>query len=377
MYRTVYRLILISLFIGCTHESLPPALPDPPVVIQDFLDGYLGPIQEQEAMLVERDAEGCNYARLRKAKGKRATKVLDAAPTLPGTFPEIEPTAAKKERRVDPEKLVSQANDAARVFPTGTGYYGGKAIYRYPYSSGKIYVVYTSIGTVTRLYFPAGEKLATVPLFNKDQWEYGSARIGPDATGMDVLAFRPLEEGARLLTAIDTDKRSYFLSFIPGKNAMLGVTWEVARTEKQGVEEVSMPEQEMSLPKETIRCQAAHSTMSMPVDLAQLHTEYQIHVKGHPNFQVLSVVDDSRKVLVKLKAFGGNAPVVFSSDADGKRGLVQFSPYRVPNDPSKAVYLVVESIWSKLELVGSDDASVVITRLSNTPAVAVKSEVRP
>ena len=108
----------------------------------------------------------------------------------------------------------------------------------------------------------------------------------------------------------------------------------------------------------------------MPVDLSSLHTGYKIEPKGTPGFVPTQVYDDATRTVVKMKAFAGNEPVVFTYKADGSRGLVQFAPYTVPGDTTRAMYYIIEGIWGKFELTGTDGASYLITRLSEGIPVA-------
>src|SRR5207237_7749594 len=110
-----------------------------------------------------------------------------------------------------------------------------------------------------------------------------------------------------------------FVRLLVAKTPRLGVTWELPLNEATTkAEEVSRP------------C-GQQQTMSMPIELAQLHTAYTIEPKGAPEFVPVSVFDDGTRTVIRFKTFGGNAPAVFTFKADGSRGLVNVSPYRVTN----------------------------------------------
>jgi type IV secretory pathway VirB9-like protein len=335
--------------VACTHEpQLPPALPEEPVIIEPLLQQSM---QAQLITLLETPGRGTEgYWRRRTPQPIRFTEPPDVRPERP------------KARALPLDKLIEQAHQAAQVLPSEEGYFGGRAIYRFPYLPGKISVIATNPQTFTKLYFPPGEKHVTLPTLNEEVWKTVDAYIGPPERMQYVLGVRPMEPNLRADIALEMESgHSYLLRFVPSKAAMLAVTWE-------------LPTAAPTVPAETTAhpygAPGAHQSHRMPVDLASLHTGYRIEPTGKPGFVPTQVYDDGTRTIVKMKAFAGNAPVVFTYKADGSRGLVQFAPYVIPGDPTRAMYYVIESIWPKIELAGTDGASVMITRVADGLTIA-------
>jgi hypothetical protein len=300
----------------------------------------------------------------RTATQARRKKIQPASVPVPArATPAARPPA--------PTKVIAQGMKDAEVYPTSAGYVGKQALYRFRWEPGKIYVIPTHPSTATRLYFPRGERVVTQVLLNTDKengWEYISGPVGPEGYEQDVYAFRPLTETTpAVTTGVDLESgRSIYFRLVVGKAPMLAVTWDVSpatspegeRAQGQSVK----AERERPCPGEG---------MLMPIELAQLHTGYKIEPKGPVGFLPTQVFDDGRRTFIRFRPLGGNMPTVFTYKASGERGLVYFTPYRVPHDPSRGLWYVIDQIWPKIELVGTDGQAVLLLRLSDTPAVAV------
>jgi type IV secretory pathway VirB9-like protein len=340
--------------MACAREpQLPPALPEPPVLLEPLLQ----PVSTTAVISLHETPSAIPdlYQHLRTAKRRPAMMV-----SLPPQQAPERPTG----KPLPLETLVRRSNQAAQVVPTEQGYFGGKAIYRFGYIPGKIYVIPTNPSTFTKLYFPPGEKKATLPTLNEDLWKTLDATMGPPERTQYVLGVRPMEDHLRADMALEMESgRSYFLRFVPSTEPMLAVTWELPTMAPPFATEA----QPTAHPSDT---PGMRQPLLMPVDLASLHTGYQIELKGKPSFVPTQVYDDATRTIVKMKALTGNAPVVFTYKADGSRGLVQFAPYVVPGDQTRATYYIVENVWPKIELAGTDGASVIITRLSEGLTVA-------
>src|SRR5262245_52140071 len=88
------------------------------------------------------------------------------APT-PAPEPPREPTPLKGRGKSlkgpsepPPQQLILEAQQKARVAPSREGYFGSKGVQRYLWNPGKIYDVYLSPGSGTKLTLPPGEVLA-------------------------------------------------------------------------------------------------------------------------------------------------------------------------------------------------------------------------
>jgi type IV secretion system protein VirB9 len=137
---------------------------------------------------------------------------------------------------------------------------------------------------------------------------------------------------------------------------MVAVTWDVP----QGI----------GLPIET---RPAGAVLPSPpaVDVTRLHTAYVVEpVKGKPPWLPLAVYDDGSKTVIRFRESlrYTNAPAVFVRHADGSPGVVEFTPYDVPDAPEKGAYYVVQGLWPQVELRGSEGQVVRITRTTGQAA---------
>lgn len=357
-------LVAMSLTVAaCTHEPpLPPALPEEPVLLAPLLPLVMN---EDQFPLLETSGMGIDgYQQLPPARRFAAPTSDTAVQPVRFVEPPVAPPERPKARALSLDKLIAQANQAAQVLPTEEGYFGGRAIYHYRYTPGKVYVIPTHPETFTKLYFPPSEQKATEPTLNEEVWKTEEASMGPPERRQYILAVRPKEGTPRADIALEMESgRSYFLRFVPSKTPMLAVTWELPL-----LGPAASPETHGTAPP--YGTPGTRQPLLMPVDLARLHTGYRLEFKGNPSFVPLQVYDDGTRTIVKMKALTGNAPVVFTYKLDGSRGLVQFAPHTIPGDPTSAMYYVIENIWPKLELAGTDGASVFITRLSEGLTIA-------
>jgi type IV secretory pathway VirB9-like protein len=365
MKRFLIHTIIALVFVGCAahEEVLPPALPEEPIIMEPFL------VPEADVKIDMKECPASDPIwRKNRNKENSIGNSLKEPPRMESIIGSMDANIPKNKNRntkeLSPEMLIAQGNTQARMHPTASGYTNGKAIYHYPYRYGHIYDAYTNISTETLFYFQ--EKIATIPNLNPDEWVPRRKTLSTNGQDIDIFGVRPLEPGGYTadITLIAESGRPYMLHLMPAKYAMLMVTWDIA--DEPFTSMIPAVQREKPTP-----CSAqAQTAYHMPVELAQLHTSYTIQTKGSPAFVPTSVFDDGRKTMIRLKAIAGNAPTVFTYKGDGSRGLVQFRPYYIPDDPNKGLYIVVENIWPKLELVGTDGASVVLTRMTDAIKIA-------
>lgn len=375
---------------ACTsHEILPPALPDEPIIITEFIAPVdMAPVEIKDCPV--NDVVYGKKPRLQNRTPFRGS-ISSSSPLNTSDIPNTNTVSllerdlpTKSRNTLPPEQLVEKANTDARIVPDGSGYAGRKAIYTFRFESGKVYTIPMNPSTTTRFYFP-GEKIVSGPTFmtkgEEPEWFFSTPeKVGGDMHPTDLLLLRPLMPGLTQDTAVDlASGKTIFLHLVPAKVAMLGVTWEFNTEGRENlgqanenkpskVQEVSKHVLEEKVPP--CNSMEAKNGYSMPIELAQLHTGYTLEVKGGAGFIPIQVYDDGRKTLIKLKQLSGNAPAVFTTTSSGTRTNVNFSVYKVPGDGTKNFYLVVEGVWNTLELAGTDGQSVIITRLHEGMLVA-------
>jgi hypothetical protein len=144
-----------------------------------------------------------------------------------------------------PVQIIEEANKAARIAPTARNYFGGGGTARYQWTAGRIFDVYLSPASGTRITFPPGEVLAHELVLNPDAFDVSSATITTELSKTTVLFIRPCdasEQGCKPVVSVDValvseSGRSYDLHLIVGKVGMVAVTWAIAPIPNIQVEE--------------------------------------------------------------------------------------------------------------------------------------------
>lgn len=278
-----------------------------------------------------------------------------------GTRP---PRTSRPSRTEHPETVVTAANTGSRMAPTKQGYAEGQSgVQRYPYLPGKVYDIYSSPNHPTTIILPPGERLAAPPTLNPEQWQVGVAEMEGEGLRQEALIIRPLAAGQEATTPLLTQSGRAFFCHLRSfeRTSMVAVTWDIPRLTMPGIDGMAARTDAVK------RAAEAPSRQDPQVDLTRLHTAYAIEkASGNPPWVPLAVYDDGNKTFIRFKEplTYTAAPAVFVRHADGAAGVVQFSPYTVPNAPEKGAYYIVQGLWPQLELKGGDDQVVRITRLT-------------
>src|SRR5262249_20303830 len=96
---------------------------------------------------------------------------------------------------VSPTRSVHEANAAARVEPTPSGFIN--AIQVWPYSPAALYQVYASPGQTTDLVFQAGEQLLDVSVSDPVRWIVGDSNSGTGELQQAHLILKPIRTGLK------------------------------------------------------------------------------------------------------------------------------------------------------------------------------------
>lgn len=326
----------ILLLASCTR-ALPPAVPEDRAVFEPPLVATQLPAPEPLA-----DVPVTSMPRLQPSLDELQAFVV---PRPPG----------KVER---PEKVIDDANAGARVSPTRQGYADGKsAVQRYPYLPGRIYDIYLAPNAPTTIFLPVGERLAATPTLNPDAWDVGVAEMGEGPTHQEAIILRPVAAGQDGTTPLLTRSGKVFFCRLRSfeTTAMIAVAWEMP-----SVKLLNLTGQE----------RAPHTMRAPTIDVSRLHMAYRIEPsKGGTAFTPVSVYDDGQRTVLRFQEALSytKAPGVFASHGDGSPGVVQFSTYEVPGSPDKGFFYLIDGLWPRLELKGSDGAVVTITRQPTQP----------
>jgi type IV secretion system protein VirB9 len=270
-------------------------------------------------------------------------------------------TLHTSDRPERPPTVIEEANGRSRMAPSRRGYANGhSSLQRYPYRPGTLYEIYSSPNHPTTILLPPGERLAAAPTLNPNAWDVGVAEMGSDSARQEAVIVRPVAPGLKATTPLLTQSGRVFFCRLRSfhNTSMVAVTWDVP----QGI---GLPGQPGT---------SSTPSMALPsppaVDVTRLHTAYAVEpVKGNPPWLPLAVYDDGSKTVIRFRESlrYTNAPAVFVRHADGSPGVVDFTPYDVPDAPEKGAYYLVQGLWPSLELRGGAGQVVRITRTTGQP----------
>ncbi|MFT9073959.1 P-type conjugative transfer protein TrbG [Gluconobacter potus] len=251
----------------------------------------------------------------------------------------------------DPTTRVVQANVAARIQPTRTGFIN--AVQVYPYSAGALYQVYASPGEITDIMLQPGEKLVgSGPVAAGDtvRWIIGDTSSGTGSAKRVHILLKPTKPDLMTNLIVNTDRRTYLAELRSTPAAyMASVSWDY-------------PEDDLI----ALRHQESEADDEMPVatglDLDDLHFRYAIQaVKGGvPPWLPTRAFDDGSRVYIAFPSgIGqGELPPLFVLGPDGSPALVN---YRVRKN-----WMIVDRLFGAAELRLGDKHSEQRVRIVRT-----------
>ena len=251
---------------------------------------------------------------------------------LPGQLKPIPKKQGSPEPK-DPRQRVDQANTAARVQPTRSGYLN--AIQVYPFTEGALYQVYAAPGQVTDIALQDGEQLVgSGPVSAGDtvRWIIGDTESGAGAAKKVHILAKPTRPELVTNLLINTDRRTYHL--------------ELRSTEKTYMASVSWlyPEDQLiALRRQNVAANSA-APVASGVALDTLRFRYVID-GDTPPWRPLRAFDDGKKVYIEFP-YGisqGEMPPLFVVGPEGKTSdLVN---YRVRGN-----HMIVDRLFAAAEL---------------------------
>jgi type IV secretion system protein TrbG len=247
------------------------------------------------------------------------------------------------------QKLVKQANEAARVEPSKSGFLN--AIQVWPYSPGALYEVYTSPGRVTDIALEAGEELRDISAPDTVRWVIGDTSSGAGADEHVHIAVKPTRIGLRSNLVVYTNRRTYFMEMASTPETwMASVSWDYPRDRLLNLKGVNQ-EREASAP------------VANGVPVERLQFRYEI-TGDSPSWRPERAFDDGAKVYIQFPAGIAQTemPPLFVMGAGGDAQLVN---YRV-----HAPYYIVDRLFgaAELRLGGPHVQTVRIARTDLVPA---------
>ena len=140
---------------------------------------------------------------------------LKPLPELSAPVPHVPP----------PTRSVQQANQAARIEPTPSGFMNAMQVW--PYSAGALYQVYTTPGKVTDIALEPGEDIKDISAPDTVRWIIGDTQSGTGNEERRHVIVKPTRPDLKSNLAIFTSRRAYHLELRSTPETwMAAISWE-------------------------------------------------------------------------------------------------------------------------------------------------------
>lgn len=239
----------------------------------------------------------------------------------------------------------------------------------YPYRSGAMYLVTASPRHPVTLLLPLGVRLSSPPvLLNKGdetgEWDIGYPKVGEEVSEgyQEGIILRPVRAGLEATTPLPTTTGQIFLVRLKSQERPgdLLVTWELPPGSGRptgGKAKADQPVLVQDAPPPAL-------------NLDRLHVRYLIERGTRPVawLPVEAYDDGSLTVLRFAEALAyTHAPQLVRLTPGHTRPLpLEYTTYRVPDQPSKGEFFIARGIHPRLRLLDGTGAYVDIIRVEDT-----------
>ena len=259
---------------------------------------------------------------------------------LPGQLKPI-PSKGTKGEKIAPQQAIANANQAARIEPTRSGYVNAMQIY--PWTEGALYRLYASPEKVSSIELQAGEELIDISAGDTVRWVVGDTASGRGSMRRVQILVKPTLPDLQTNLVILTDRRSYHLELISTQQTyMASVSWtypadSLIALHRQNNEAFETEDR----------------VADRGIRLESLSFRYRIE-GDDPPWRPLRVFDDGRKVYIEMPSglSQGEAPPLFVAGSNGSPNLVN---YRV-----RGRYYIVDHLFGAAELRLGDNPQRVV-----------------
>ena len=259
---------------------------------------------------------------------------------LPGQLKAI-PSKGTKGEKIAPQQAIANANQAARIEPTRSGYVNAMQIY--PWTEGALYRLYASPEKVSSIELQSGEELIDISAGDTVRWVVGDTASGRGSMRRVQILVKPTLPDLQTNLVILTDRRSYHLELISTQQTyMASVSWtypadSLIALHRQNNEAFETEDR----------------VADRGIRLESLSFRYRIE-GDDPPWRPLRVFDDGRKVYIEMPSglSQGEAPPLFVAGSNGSPNLVN---YRV-----RGRYYIVDHLFGAAELRLGDNPQRVV-----------------
>jgi len=326
MIKLILPVLLAGLLSACAAQPR-----KPPVIAYDgssFLSAYAEPQTTPPVQVVEKPVPL----------------------PLPGQLQPLPPAPAAvvPDNRPPPQR-VADANKAATLEPTRTGYLNAMQVY--PFTEGALYRLYAAPERVSDIALQPGENLVAVSAGDTVRWIIGDTSSGAGEASRVHVLVKPVAAGLTSNLVITTDRRAYHLLLeSTEQTSMASLSWTYPQ------------DQLLALRRQRSQTEAAQP-IATGLSLENLHFRYAI-TGDAPPWRPLRAFDDGAKVYIEFprRLDQGEAPPLF---VIGRQGDAQLVNYRVLGR-----HYIIDRLFAAAELrLGGEPQQIVrIERTDGRPS---------
>lgn len=277
--------------------------------------------------------------------------------SLPGQLKSVAPTASDAPESGDPLKRIAQANDAARIQPSGANFINATQIW--PYTPDALYQVYSSPEKITDIALEAREELISVSAGDTVRWIIGDTTSGGAGTERVHILIKPTRGDLKTNLVITTNRRTYHLELSATTQTwMSSVSW-------------SYPLDQLMVLKAAAKRADEQAPVAEGITLEHLNFRYEISGDS-PAWRPLRAFDDGEKVYVEFPSgiAQGDLPPLFIVGPHKTSELVN---YRV-----RGHYYIIDRLFAAAELrLGTNPQQRVRIERSNAHVMGQNGREQP
>lgn len=205
--------------------------------------------------------------------------------------------------KVNPQKVIREANEDAKRNPVLASYQNGAMIYKWEPSS--LYQVYTTPLRITDVVFEKGEVIKSITGGDTTRWQVVQSSSGSEFEKIPHIIIKPYDANLNTNLVVMTDRRTYHLEIHSLKSGDY------------------MPSVQWKHPKLRAKPSYLHPFDKTP---SQLDFGYHFVAKEKPSWMPLRVFDDGEKTYVEFpkSVMNREMPAFFRLSKSREAEIVNF-----------------------------------------------------
>jgi P-type conjugative transfer protein TrbG len=249
--------------------------------------------------------------------------------SLPGQFKSLPPSSPQTPEVADPQKRVAEANEAARIQPSGANFLNATQVW--PYTPDALYQIYAAPEKITDIALQAGEDLVSVSAGDTVRWIIGDTTSGASGTERVHILVKPTRADLKTNLVITSNRRTYHLELTATPQTwMSSVSW-------------AYPLDQLMVLKNAARKADEVAPVAQGIELEHLNFRYDI-TGDKPSWRPIRAFDDGEKVYLEFPPgiAQGDMPPLFIVGPHHTSELVN---YRV-----RSHYYIIDRLFAAAEL---------------------------